>query len=59
MPLLFGEHVHVTYPHYVYLGVPVHETRGLMGASDALAVSGSKAMHAMLTQCRRSCLTLV
>jgi hypothetical protein len=28
-----------------------------MGASDALAVSGSKAMHAMLTRCRRSCLT--
>jgi hypothetical protein len=28
---------------YVYLGERVHETRGLMGASDALAVSGSKA----------------
>jgi sorting nexin-29 len=42
---------------YVYLGVRVHETRGLLGASDALAVSGSKAMHAMLTRCRRSCLT--
>jgi sorting nexin-29 len=42
---------------YVYLGVRVHETRGLLGASDALAVSGNKAMHAMLTRCRRACLT--
>ena len=42
---------------YVYLGVRVHETRGLLGASDALAVSGSKTMHAMLARCRRACLT--
>jgi sorting nexin-29 len=42
---------------YVYLGVRVHATRGLLGASDALAVAGSKAMHAVLTRCRRACLT--
>ena len=42
---------------YVYLGVRVHATRGLLGASDALAVAGSKAMHAMLSRCRRACLT--
>ena len=28
---------------YVYLGVRLHQTRGLAGASDALAASGSKA----------------
>lgn len=42
---------------YVYLGVRLHETRGLAGAADALAVSGSKAMHALLARCRRSHLT--
>lgn len=42
---------------YVYLGVRLHETRGLAGASDALAVSGSKAMHALLARCRRNHLT--
>lgn len=42
---------------YVYLGVRLHETRGLAGASDALAASGSKAMHALLARCRRSNLT--
>lgn len=42
---------------YVYLGVRLHEIRGLSGASDALAASGSKAMHALLTRCRRSNLT--
>jgi sorting nexin-29 len=42
---------------YMYLGVRVHATKGLAGASDALAASGSKAMHALLTQCRRANLT--
>ena len=35
----------------------MHETRGLAGAADALAASGSKAMHAVLTRCRRANLT--
>jgi len=55
--LVYQGHEIARQSEYVYLGVRVHETRGLMGASDALAVSGSKAMHAMLTKCRRSCLT--
>lgn len=42
---------------YIYLGVRLHDTRGLAGASDALAASGSKAMHAVLTRCRRADLT--
>jgi sorting nexin-29 len=45
--------------HYEYLGVHVHATRGLGGAADALAASGSKAMHAVLSQCRLSNLTQV
>lgn len=44
-------------PSYVYLGVVLHETRGLAGASDALAASGNKAMHAVLSRCRRAHLT--
>lgn len=42
---------------YTYLGVRVHATKGLAGASDALVASGCKAMHALLTRCRRSILT--
>jgi len=42
---------------YTYLGVLLHETRGLAGAADALTASGSKAMHAMLARCRRANLT--
>jgi len=42
---------------YVYLGVLMHETRGLAGAADALAAAASKAMHAVLTRCRRANLT--
>jgi hypothetical protein len=42
---------------YTYLGVLMHETRGLAGAADALAAAGSKAMHAVLTRCRRANLT--
>lgn len=44
---------------YTYLGVRVHATKGLRGAADALAASGFKAMHALLTQCRRANLTQV
>lgn len=42
---------------YTYLGVRVHETRGLAGAGAGLAASGSKAMHAVLSRCRKSNLT--
>ena len=44
-------------PQYNYLGVAFHETRGLAGAADALAAAGSKAMHALLTRCRKANLT--
>ena len=44
-------------PQYKYLGVAFHETRGLAGAADALAAAGNKAMHALLTRCRRANLT--
>jgi hypothetical protein len=37
---------------YTYLGVRLHDTRGLAYASDAFAASGSKAKHALLTRCR-------
>ena len=42
---------------YTYLGALLHETNGLSGAADALAAAGSKAMHALLTRCRRTNLT--
>jgi sorting nexin-29 len=42
---------------YTYLGVRVHETRGLANAGTALAGAGSKAMHAVLGRCRRANLT--
>jgi hypothetical protein len=44
-------------PQYNYLGVAFHETRGLAVAADALAAAGSKAMHALLTWCRKANLT--
>jgi hypothetical protein len=44
-------------PQYNYLGVAFHETYGLAVAADALAAAGSKAMHALLTQCREANLT--
>jgi hypothetical protein len=44
-------------PQYNYLGVAFHETRGLAVAADALAAAGSKAMHALLTLCRKANLT--
>jgi hypothetical protein len=41
-------------PSYTYLGALFHETRGLVPAAAALAASGSRAMHALLSQLRRS-----
>jgi len=38
-------------------GVLMHETHGLAGAADALPAAGSKAMHSVLTRCRRANLT--
>ncbi len=46
-----------TQSEYTYLGVRVHETRGLAVAGPALAAAGSKAMHAVLGRCRRANLT--
>jgi hypothetical protein len=44
-------------PQYNYLGVAFHETRGLAVAADALAAACIKAMHALLTRCRKTNLT--
>lgn len=42
----YHEHDVALQKQYLYLGVLMHETRGLAGAADALAAAGSKAMHA-------------
>ena len=42
---------------YKYLGVVLHSTRGLLGAADALAESGHKAMQVILGRCRQTCIT--
>jgi sorting nexin-29 len=57
LQLLYRGHPVAVQREYTYLGVRLHDTRGLAYASDALAASGSKAMHALLTRCRRSNLT--
>jgi hypothetical protein len=55
--LLYKGHVVAVQREHTYLGVRLHDTRGLAYASDTLAASGSKAMHALLTRCRRANLT--
>jgi hypothetical protein len=42
---------------YTYLGVVLHETRGMADAPAALAASGTRAMHALLTHARRAGVT--
>jgi exonuclease III len=42
---------------YLYLGVLLHATQNFMGAVDALAASGDRAMHAVLGRCRQQCIT--
>ena len=46
-----GQEVHIS-EQYVDLGALHHATRGIKPACDALAASGTKAMHALLTRCR-------
>lgn len=55
--LTYRGHLVSVQQQYVYLGTKLHETRGLADAPAALAASGSKAMHALLTRCRRTNLT--
>ena len=47
-----GQEVHVS-DNYVDLGALHHATKGIRPACDALASSGSRAMHALLSQCRQ------
>jgi hypothetical protein len=42
---------------YTYLGIILHETKGMRPAVDALATSGTKAMHALLGRFRKECIT--
>jgi hypothetical protein len=42
---------------YTYLGVVLHETKGLQPAVDALAASGLKAMHVLLGRFRKRRIT--
>jgi Reverse transcriptase (RNA-dependent DNA polymerase) len=42
---------------YKYLGIVLHSTKGLVGAADALAESGHKAMQVILGRCRQQCIT--
>jgi sorting nexin-29 len=55
--LMYRGHEVTVQQRYVYLGVSLHETRGILGAGEALAAAGSRAMHALLTRCRRANLT--
>jgi hypothetical protein len=57
LQLVYRGHVVAVQRENTYLGVRLHDTQGLAYASDALAASGSKAMHALLTRCRRVNLT--
>ena len=47
-----GQEVHVS-DNYVDLGALHHATKGIRPACDALASSGGRAMHALLSQCRQ------
>jgi hypothetical protein len=42
---------------YTYLGITLHETKGICLAVDALATSGTKAMHALLGRFRKERIT--
>jgi hypothetical protein len=42
---------------YLYLGVVLHATKGIIGAADALAASGHRAMQVILGRCRQQCIT--
>jgi Reverse transcriptase (RNA-dependent DNA polymerase) len=42
---------------YGYLGLVVHATKGLLGAMDALAASGQRAMQTLQSRCRQQRLT--
>jgi hypothetical protein len=42
---------------YTYLGLVLHDTKGLSPAVEALAASGSKAMHALLGRFRKGRIT--
>ena len=44
-------------PSYKYLGVLLHETRGISEAADTLACSGRRALHALLPLLRQHHLT--
>ena len=46
-----GKEVHIS-DQYIDLGAMHHATCGIKLTRDALAASGSKAMHALLTRCR-------
>lgn len=47
-----GKEVHVS-DQYVDLGILHRATQGIKPACDALAATGSKAMHALLSKCRQ------
>jgi hypothetical protein len=42
---------------YAYLGLVVHATQGLVGALDALAATGNRAMQTLQSRCRQQRLT--
>jgi hypothetical protein len=42
---------------YTYLGITLHKTKGIRPAVDALATSGTKAMHALLGRFRKERIT--
>lgn len=44
-------------PNYTYLGIVFHEIKGLATAADALAASGTRVMHAVLSALRKTRLT--
>ena len=47
----------VVVPQFKYLGCTFHQTRGSKASCMALATAGSRAMHALLTSCRKAHIT--
>lgn len=43
--------------NYAYLGLVVHATKGMVGALDALAAAGNRAMQTLQSRCRQQRLT--
>jgi hypothetical protein len=55
-PVFRGQEVPIQ-DSYRYLGLVLHATKSISVSAEALAPSGTRAMHALLGKCKRSCIT--